>query len=440
MSSARRSIKASAGASSSSRSTAKSASGRAMMPASALAARLSHMKIETPPQADADLVAAVRANDLPRIYASMWNGASPNATVHDPQSGQHVSLIHLACQHGHVQATDVLLAYGARAQLGNALGVTPLHWAAGSGNPQLVQLLLHTLQEKDGPGMSASMRKATRYGSTPMHYAAAAAGAAFETPAHPAAAARGSGGAVAAARVTAQRRVQSLETMWLLADAAFPATAANKAGARPSSLLGSSATLRQAMVGIEATQKRQAAEAARAAAAQLQAERASRKAKASAAKRAAAAASAAPRQLSAKTDPPAAAKKAAGATTKSVAEKSTASSATPPSAAAKRKGTKRAAAPEAAIEVHTARPVAAVSSPKSGSAATLTAPAPSMTVPIGSAEAPLGVTKALTKSIELPRLPTLSTGRLDEPAPPIPMPSTGKLNKLRLRAVQTIKA
>jgi ankyrin repeat protein len=59
-----------------------------------------------------------------------------------------------------------LLEFGANPTLPDQYGVTPLHWAANSGQTKLI----HLLMEK-GKLKAADLGKRDLYGSTPLHFA-----------------------------------------------------------------------------------------------------------------------------------------------------------------------------------------------------------------------------------------------------------------------------
>ncbi|KAI8910163.1 ankyrin repeat protein, partial [Gorgonomyces haynaldii] len=71
-----------------------------------------------------------------------------------------------ACQNGHMQIASLLIEFGAVIKASDSYGCTPLHWAANSGHPKLVQMLMNK-----GKLTQQDLSKKDNFGSTPLHFA-----------------------------------------------------------------------------------------------------------------------------------------------------------------------------------------------------------------------------------------------------------------------------
>ena len=81
---------------------------------------------------------AVEAGRLPLVNFFIQSGSNVNAT----DSLKAFSPLHYACLHSYTKTARFLLARGAFVNFPDIDGNTPLHYAAGNGNPDLVELLL----------------------------------------------------------------------------------------------------------------------------------------------------------------------------------------------------------------------------------------------------------------------------------------------------------
>ncbi|KAJ3244586.1 hypothetical protein HK104_008023, partial [Borealophlyctis nickersoniae] len=88
----------------------------------------------------------------------------------------------IACRNGHTRIAEVLVEFGAEIGGEDMYGVTPLHWAANSGNTRLVEYIL----SKSAPSLPTTGKPHTPaggkenaslvsrrdyFGSTPLHFA-----------------------------------------------------------------------------------------------------------------------------------------------------------------------------------------------------------------------------------------------------------------------------
>jgi ankyrin repeat protein len=87
--------------------------------------------------ADLRLVDAVRSQDRARIAAALKQRADVNASQPDGSTA-----LHWAVYAEDITTTDLLIRAGARVEVANALGVTPLLLACTNGNAAIVQALL----------------------------------------------------------------------------------------------------------------------------------------------------------------------------------------------------------------------------------------------------------------------------------------------------------
>ncbi|KAI9007342.1 ankyrin repeat-containing domain protein [Gaertneriomyces semiglobifer] len=98
----------------------------------------------------------------------------------------HTSPLSVACRKGNAKIAEILLSFGADVSAADEYGVTPLHWAANSGDAVLVMLLLRmarnagvllpalaSLSPADSPSNNAPniLGRKDLFGSTPLHFA-----------------------------------------------------------------------------------------------------------------------------------------------------------------------------------------------------------------------------------------------------------------------------
>ena len=109
-----------------------------------------------------ELLEAARDGDAAALRALLRAGADANAA-----RGDGITALHLAAEHGHVEAARALLDAGAATGAGTRIGrYTPLHLAARAGHGEVVVLLLES---------GADARAATTTsGATALHLAAGA--------------------------------------------------------------------------------------------------------------------------------------------------------------------------------------------------------------------------------------------------------------------------
>ena len=112
--------------------------------------------------------------DMPLLAEACWLGEtelarqllSAQADI-EAKTSKGSTPLALAVMGGHSETAGLLLARGAKVDAPAAEGLSALHWTAGQGSdPEMLKLLL---------AAGADPRRATPYGSTPLHAAAAAA-------------------------------------------------------------------------------------------------------------------------------------------------------------------------------------------------------------------------------------------------------------------------
>ncbi len=108
-------------------------------------------------RSSAALVKAVKAGDAARVERLIANGMNPNA-----RDAIGMTPLHYAAYRGEPAVVAALIAGGADPDVKDAMGMTPLHAAAFQGHPGVVGILL-----KAGADVNAN----DRAGNTPLHYA-----------------------------------------------------------------------------------------------------------------------------------------------------------------------------------------------------------------------------------------------------------------------------
>ncbi|TPX65179.1 hypothetical protein SpCBS45565_g05332 [Spizellomyces sp. 'palustris'] len=133
-------------------------------------------------QKERGLLDACEGDDLDAVYKSLWQ--NPDINCRKPVFGS--SPLAVACRKGNRHVASILLSFGADLNISDEYGVTPLHWAANSGDASLVTLLLRkavstgTLASAlaatspiqapsgDAPGL---LSRKDLFGSTALHFA-----------------------------------------------------------------------------------------------------------------------------------------------------------------------------------------------------------------------------------------------------------------------------
>ncbi len=87
-----------------------------------------------------ELFDAASEGDLKRLEAALLPSLNVNALEADPLEGR--SALHIAAGWGRVSAVQFLLAHGAKVDLPNSEGETPLHEAAFFARPEVIIALL----------------------------------------------------------------------------------------------------------------------------------------------------------------------------------------------------------------------------------------------------------------------------------------------------------
>ncbi len=105
----------------------------------------------------AALLAAVKAGDAAGVTSLVNHGANPNA-----RDAIGMTPLHYAAYRGEPAVAEALIAGGADLDVKDSMGMTPLHAAAFQGHPDMVETLL-----KAGAEVNAK----DRAGNTPLHYA-----------------------------------------------------------------------------------------------------------------------------------------------------------------------------------------------------------------------------------------------------------------------------
>lgn len=87
-----------------------------------------------------ELFNAASEGDVKRLKAALLLSLNVNALEADRLQGR--AALHMAAQHGSVPAVQFLLAHGAKVDLRNSEGETPLHEAAYFAHPEAIGALL----------------------------------------------------------------------------------------------------------------------------------------------------------------------------------------------------------------------------------------------------------------------------------------------------------
>ena len=90
-----------------------------------------------------DLYSAVRNNDVTKVRSLLGQGADPNHQLYwsDEWAGKRPPL-HRACRKGYLEIVKTLVTHGAHTDKGDGVhNMTPLHWACGGGDKEVVQYL-----------------------------------------------------------------------------------------------------------------------------------------------------------------------------------------------------------------------------------------------------------------------------------------------------------
>ncbi|KAI9099851.1 ankyrin repeat-containing domain protein [Phlyctochytrium arcticum] len=128
------------------------------------------------------LLEACDRGDLDFLYECLWR--NPDINCRKPVFGS--SPLSVACRKGNGKVASLLLSFGADVAAQDEYGVTPLHWAANSGDSNLVTLILRkaastgnlgSLVHVPSPtslqntGDSGLLSRKDLFGSTPLHFA-----------------------------------------------------------------------------------------------------------------------------------------------------------------------------------------------------------------------------------------------------------------------------
>ncbi|KAJ3182525.1 hypothetical protein HDU85_002623 [Gaertneriomyces sp. JEL0708] len=147
-------------------------------------------KLKKPPSApprrltheERSLLHACEGTDLDAVYKMLWQ--NPDVNCKKPVFGS--SPLSVACRKGNAKIAEILLSFGADVSAADEYGVTPLHWAANSGDAVLVMLLLRmarnagvllpalaSLSPADSLSNNAPniLGRRDLFGSTPLHFA-----------------------------------------------------------------------------------------------------------------------------------------------------------------------------------------------------------------------------------------------------------------------------
>ncbi|KAL2918463.1 hypothetical protein HK105_201864 [Polyrhizophydium stewartii] len=109
-----------------------------------------------------ELLQACDDGDIDKVYKLLWDGARVNCRM--PGVGSTPLMV--ACKQGHTKVAAVLIEFGALVKSSDDYAATALHWAANSGDPALVSLVV-----SKGHLSAADLSKRDTFGSTPLHFA-----------------------------------------------------------------------------------------------------------------------------------------------------------------------------------------------------------------------------------------------------------------------------
>eukprot|EP00842_Homolaphlyctis_polyrhiza_P003904 jgi/Hompol1/4514/HPOL_003681-RA len=113
-------------------------------------------------QKEVDLLRACEVGDIDNVYKLLWEGANINCRM--PLVGSTPLMV--ACRQGNHKIASVLIEFGAQTKISDEYAATALHWAANSGKPNLVNMLV-----SKGRLSTSDMIKKDQFGSTPLHFA-----------------------------------------------------------------------------------------------------------------------------------------------------------------------------------------------------------------------------------------------------------------------------
>ncbi|KAJ3194497.1 U4/U6 small nuclear ribonucleoprotein prp4 [Irineochytrium annulatum] len=106
------------------------------------------------------LMKACEVGDIDEVYKCIWKETDVNCRK--PIYG--TSPLSVAFRNGHSDICEVLMSFGAILD-GDEYGATPVHWAAGKGQDELLKKMLrHRIAVND-------LQKRDLFGSTPLHFA-----------------------------------------------------------------------------------------------------------------------------------------------------------------------------------------------------------------------------------------------------------------------------